>query len=72
MENDALRPDLARVGYAGGVPMGGDLSHAPEGKSPNFLIRSVKDPDGANLDRIQVIKGWRDKNGNLHEKVYSV
>jgi hypothetical protein len=71
-ENDALRPDLARVGYAGGVPMGGDLSHAPEGKSPNFLIRSVKDPDGANLDRVQVIKGWRDGDGILHEKIYNV
>jgi len=69
---DALRPDLARIGYAGGVPMGGDLTSAPEGKSPRFLIRAVRDPDGANLDRVQVIKGWRDAGGVLHEKVHNV
>ena len=70
--DDALRPDLARIGYAGGVPMGGDLAQAPEGQSPRFLIRAVKDPDGANLDRVQVIKGWRDADGALHEKIYNV
>ena len=70
--DDALRPDLARIGYGKGVPMGGDLTNAPEGQAPAFLIRAVKDPDGANLDRVQVIKGWRDKEGELHEKVYNV
>lgn len=69
---DAMRPDLAAAGYAGGVPMGGDLTRAPEGKSPRFLIRAVRDPDGANLDRVQVIKGWRDEGGALHEKIYDV
>ena len=69
---DAHRPDLARIGYAQGVPMGGDLTAAPEGKAPSFLIRAVKDPDGANLDRVQVIKGWRDEDGELHEKIYDV
>ena len=69
---DALQPDLARIGYAKGVPMGGDLTAAPEGKAPSFLIRAVKDPDGANLDRVQVIKGWRDQDGELHEKIYNV
>ena len=69
---DALKPDLAKIGYSKGVPMGGDLTNAPKGKSPNFLIRAVKDPDGANLDRVQVIKGWHDKNGELHEKIYNV
>jgi hypothetical protein len=69
---DALRHELAEIGYAKGVPMGGDLTHAPGGKSPSFLIRAVKDPDGANLDRAQVIKGWRDQQGDLHEKVYNV
>ena len=69
---DAARPDLARVGYAKGVPMGGDLTEAPEGKAPTFLIRAVKDPDGANLDRVQVIKGWRDEDGKLHERIYNV
>lgn len=71
-EKDAFKPDLARIGYDKGVPMGSDLSNAPKGKSPTFLIRAVKDPDGANLDRIQLIKGWHDANGNLHEKVYNV
>ena len=69
---DAMRPDLARIGYAKGVPMGGDLTQAPDASAPNFLIRAVKDPDGANLDRVQVIKGWRDDDGELHEKIYNV
>ena len=69
---DADRRDPASVGYEKGVPMGGDLAQAPRGKSPSFLIRAVKDPDGANLDRVQVIKGWRSSGGELHEKVYSV
>ena len=68
----AFRPDLAKIGYAGGVPMGGDLTNSPKGKTPSFLVRAVKDPDGANLDRVQVIKGWRDNEGELHEKVYNV
>ena len=69
---DAMRPELARIGYARGEPMGSDLTEAPREKSPGFLIRAVKDPDGANLDRVQVIKGWRDTNGELHEKVHNV
>ena len=69
---DAMRPDLARIGYAKGVPMGGDLTQAPRGKAPSFLIRAVKDPDGANLDRVQVIKGWQDADGELREKVHNV
>jgi len=69
---DAFHPDLARVGYEGGVPMGGDLINPPKGISPSFLIRAVRDPEGANLDRIQVIKGWRDLQGELHEKIYHV
>ena len=52
--------------------MGGDLTAAPEGKAPGFLIRAVKDPDGANLDRVQVIKGWRDGKGELHERIHDV
>jgi len=70
--NDALKPDLAKIGYAKGVPMGGDLTHAPKDRSPTFLIQAVRDPDGANLDRVQVIKGWHDKDGELHEKIYNV
>ncbi len=70
--DDALKPDLALSGYQKGVPMGGDLAKAPKGKAPSFLIRAVKDPDGANLDRVQVIKGWRSDDGELHEKIYNV
>ncbi len=71
-EDDAMRSDLAGIGYAKGVPMGGDLTQAPDGASPRFLIRAVKDPDGANLDRVQVIKGWHDEDGELHELVHNV
>ena len=66
------RPDFAREGYARGVPMGGDLKNAPAGKAPGFMIRALRDPDGANLDRIQIIKGWLDSNGKAQERVYDV
>ena len=69
---DAFESNLAKIGYEKGVPMGGDLSYAPDGKSPCFLIQASKDPDGANLDRVQVIKGWHDDSGELHEKIYNV
>ncbi len=60
-------------GYEKGVPMGGDLAQAPEGKkAPTFLVYALRDPIGANLDRIQIIKGWMDDKGNTHEKVYDV
>jgi hypothetical protein len=69
---DAHTRSPALAGYTKGVPMGGDLNNAPEGKSPSFLVAAMKDPIGANLDRIQVIKGWMDDKGELHEKVYDV
>ena len=69
---DALSRMPALAGYTKGVPMGGDLRAAPAGKSPTFLVAALKDPIGANLDRIQVIKGWMDAKGGLHEKVYDV
>jgi Protein of unknown function (DUF3604) len=62
----------ANAGYAKGVPMGGDLTNGPAGKSPNFLVAARKDPFSGNLDRIQVVKGWLDAIGNTHEKVYDV
>lgn len=62
----------AEVGYSKGVPMGGDLNAAPAGKPATFLVAALKDPIGANLDRIQIIKGWVDKSGNTQEKVYDV
>ena len=69
---DIHRSDLAEIGYAGGVPMGGDLTTAPPGGSPVFLISTAKDPVGANLDRAQIIKGWLDASGGVHEKIYNV
>lgn len=66
------RADFAAEGYRRGVPMGGDLRAAPPGKVPAFVIRALRDPDGANLDRIQVIKGWLDRKGNRHERIYDV
>jgi len=71
-ENDANNRMPANVGYTKGVPMGGDLKTAPAGKSPTFLVAALKDPIGANLDRYQIIKGWMDAKGELHEKVYDV
>ena len=71
-EGEALSKDMAAFGYAKGVPMGGDLTSAPAGKAPTFLVSAAKDPDGANLDRIQIVKGWVDANGELHEKIYDV
>jgi hypothetical protein len=61
----------AFAGYMKGVPMGGDLTAAPAGKAPTFMAYAVRDPIGANLDRIQIVKGWYDGK-NLHEKVYDV
>ena len=62
----------AHTGYSKGVPMGGDLGKAPDGKAPTFLVAALKDPIGANLDRYQIVKGWLDADGELHEKVYDV
>ena len=69
---DAQNRLPARIGYEKGVPMGGDLREAPEGKSPTFLVAALKDPIGANLDRIQIIKGWLDANGEVQEQIYDV
>jgi hypothetical protein len=71
-KEDLERSDFAQYGYAHGVPMGGDLKSAASGKAPGFLIRAMRDPDGANLDRMQLIKGWMDASGKLHEQVYDL
>ena len=62
--------DWVKTGYADGVPMGGDLA-APKGKAPSFVVWAVKDPDDANLDRIQIVKGWT-KSGQIFETIYDV
>lgn len=71
---DLGSPDWVWVeqGYARGVPMGGDLATAPKGKSPTFMVKALCDPEGAYLDRVQVIKGWLDGKGEAHEKVVDV
>jgi hypothetical protein len=71
-ENDLRSRAPAFRGYNKGVPMGGDLTAAPEGKSPTFMVYALRDPVGANLDRIQIVKGWLDKDGKTQEKVYDV
>jgi len=71
-QNDLRSRAPAFRGYEKGVPMGGDLTAAPNGKSPTFMVYALRDPVGANLDRIQIVKGWLDKSGETHERVYDV
>ncbi|MGR9106284.1 MAG: DUF3604 domain-containing protein [Gammaproteobacteria bacterium] len=70
--DDAQNRLPAAIGYSKGVPMGGELGNPPPGKSPTFLVAALRDPVGANLDRIQIIKGWLDAKGGVQEKVYDV
>ena len=69
---DDTRSDYVDLGYDKGVPMGGELHAAEPGKTPSFIVIALSDPMGANLDRVQMIKGWRDHEGILHEKVYDI
>ena len=71
-EDDLVRSDFDAYGYANGVPMGSDLTGVEEGAAPTLLIRALRDPDGANLDRLQVVKGWVDAEGETLERVYDV
>ena len=71
-KSDAETRNPAVAGYSKGVPMGGDLRQAAPGQSASFLVAALKDPLGANLDRIQIVKGWLDANGVLHEQVHDV
>jgi hypothetical protein len=59
-------------GYEKGVPMGGDLKAVKGKQAPTFMVYALRDPIGANLDRVQIVKGWLDKDGKTHEKVYDV
>jgi len=74
--DDARTRHLAEVGYRKGVPMGGDLPKPAAsqvgGTSPSFLVAAMKDAQGGNLDRIQIIKGWIDEAGKPQEKIYNV
>jgi hypothetical protein len=71
-QKDIQGRDLSRIGYHRGIPMGGDLHKNSEGEAPSFLVYALRDPEGANLDRIQIVKGWMDQDGSLQEKVYNV
>jgi len=71
-DNDLRSRAPAFIGYDKGVPMGGDLPSGMRDKAPTFMVYALKDPIGANLDRIQIIKGWLDKKGETHEKIYDV
>jgi hypothetical protein len=72
-EADLATPDLAQRGYAAGVPMGGELSR-PEDRTaePTFLVVAQRDPAGANLDRLQIVKGWLEGDGTTREQVYDI
>jgi hypothetical protein len=67
---DIIQPDRSRIGYAKGVPMGSDLRGT--GTAPTFLVEAMRDPDGANLDRIQIVKGWVGLDGKTQEKIFEV
>ncbi|WP_261324518.1 DUF3604 domain-containing protein [Microbulbifer agarilyticus] len=64
--------DLVKRGYEKGTPMGGVVNGDPSGKKLGFLVAAMKDPDGANLDRVQIVKGWVDGRGKTHEKIFNV
>ena len=70
-DDDLRNRAPAFIGYEKGVPMGGDL-RKKAAEAPTFMVYALRDPIGANLDRIQIIKGWMDEAGELHEKVYDV
>ena len=64
-------PYFETIGYRDGVPMGGDLAE-PTNNAPTFMVQAMKDPDSANLDQVQIIKGWIDSDGQTHEQIYYV
>jgi hypothetical protein len=75
-ESALQAPSVVAVGYGRGVPMGGTLpaveGEAEGGAAPRFIVAALKDPSSANLDRIQVVKGWLGADGKTHEKVFDV
>lgn len=72
-KDDINSPDFVRRGYRHGVPMGAELPQpSSSDNAPSFMVAALKDPYGANLDRVQIVKGWLDADGNTHEHVYDV
>ncbi len=66
------RPGWVARAYDAGVPMGGTLAGSGSTAPPRFALVALKDPAGANLDRIQIVKGWVDSSGRAREKVFDV
>ncbi|MEM7138681.1 MAG: DUF3604 domain-containing protein [Myxococcota bacterium] len=66
----ANETNMVAMGYRLGHPMGSDLRGRPKDKGPGFLMYAVKDPSGADLDRMQVVKGWVDADGTAHSETY--
>ena len=64
-------PYFETIGYRDGVPMGGELTPESDG-APTFMVQAMKDPDAANLDQVQIIKGWIDAKGETHEQIFYV
>ena len=64
-------PYFETIGYRDGVPMGGELTPESDG-APTFMVQAMKDPDAANLDQVQIIKGWIDEQGETHEQIFYV
>lgn len=71
-KRDAESKTFSKIGQRKGVPMGGDLSAAPKRKAPSFIVRAVKDPKSANLDRVQMVKSYLDAEGNSQEDIYNI
>ncbi|MEH6547826.1 MAG: DUF3604 domain-containing protein, partial [Sneathiella sp.] len=71
-EDDAKHRLMGDIGYTKGVPMGGDIANAPDGKAPSFLVGALRDPYSGNLDRIQIVKVWLDRKGDRQEKIFDV
>ena len=71
-QEDASANDIASAGYDKGVPMGADLPARADNKAPTFLVSALRDPNGGNLDRVQIVKGWVDSDGHRQEKVFDV
>ncbi|MCB2065588.1 MAG: DUF3604 domain-containing protein [Erythrobacter sp.] len=69
---DLDSPHFGQIGYRKGVPMGGTLLALPRGQAPQLAIVAARDPGEANLDRVQVVKGWVDAQGQAHERVFNV
>ncbi|GAB5481359.1 MAG: DUF3604 domain-containing protein [Parasphingorhabdus sp.] len=71
-KNDLEIGDFVKKGYDKGVPMGGVLSPVSGNETPRFIVSAMKDPDGASLERVQIIKAWRDSEGRLNENIYDI